>query len=130
MTKKSYAELLRDPRWQKKRLEVMGRDDFTCQVCGDRDTTLNVHHKFYSGEPWEINSGFLVTLCQPCHESESEWMKDAPQEFAKAVRSRSFGSKIFIALAEAFEEIDPIHDPQKRTELIERMVLAVKNARS
>lgn len=69
MEKKSYAELLKDPRWQKKRLEIMQRDNFTCQLCGSESGVLNVHHKHYvEGRlPWEYEGGLLVTLCQDCH---------------------------------------------------------------
>lgn len=71
MTKQTtYAQKLRDPRWQKKRLEIMERDEFTCQICGCKDKTLNVHHRHYSRgrEPWEYDGNALVTLCEPCHD--------------------------------------------------------------
>jgi len=66
-----YSDKLRDPRWQKKRLEVMQRDDFTCLACGDKTTTLNVHHKYYSGNPWEADMDGLETLCETCHKDRS-----------------------------------------------------------
>lgn len=70
MTKPTYWELLRDPRWQRKRLEIMERDDFKCRECGDGTTTLNVHHSYYakSHKPWEYEDDSLRTLCEPCHE--------------------------------------------------------------
>ncbi len=66
---KTYWEKLRDPRWQKKRLQVMERDGFECQECGDKTSTLNVHHKFYrsKADPWDYESEWLVTLCESCH---------------------------------------------------------------
>lgn len=68
----SYSEKLKDPRWQKKRLEVMQRDNFKCQYCNDTETTLNVHHFFYeSYNPWETELKYLVTLCQSCHQKET-----------------------------------------------------------
>lgn len=71
--KKSYSEKLRDPRWQKKRLEILSRDEWTCQFCGDKESTLNVHHLIYeqNKNPWEYQDYFLITLCEGCHESES-----------------------------------------------------------
>lgn len=42
-----YDELLKDPRWQRKRLEAMQADKFTCQMCFRSDKPLNVHHKKY-----------------------------------------------------------------------------------
>lgn len=67
--KKSYSELLKDPRWQKKRLEIMKRDKFQCQLCKDKETTLNVHHKIYLPEkdPWQVKKEHLVTICEHCH---------------------------------------------------------------
>lgn len=65
----TYSEKLKDPRWQKKRLEVMQRDGFKCVACGDGDSTLNVHHRYYiSGRnPWNYESDTLITLCEGCH---------------------------------------------------------------
>jgi hypothetical protein len=71
-----YSDKLRDPRWQKKRLEVMQRDDFTCLACGDKDSTLNVHHKQYHGDPWEAPMSSLETLCESCHGARSNLNKD------------------------------------------------------
>lgn len=65
----TYSEKLRDPRWQKKRLDILSRDNFTCQCCGDTETELNVHHKKYKKgkEPWDYPNNFLETLCKHCH---------------------------------------------------------------
>jgi len=65
----TYSELLRDPRWQKRRLQIMDRDGFQCQECFDDKKTLNVHHRRYirNRDPWEYDDGDLVTLCEDCH---------------------------------------------------------------
>lgn len=63
----NYAEKLKDPRWQKKRLEVFQRDDFTCRYCQDKNTTLHVHHMEYAGNPWDVDINKLITLCEDCH---------------------------------------------------------------
>lgn len=63
----TYSEKLKDPRWQKKRLQIMDRDGFTCQCCGDKETTLNIHHKKYNGDPWEASENDLMTVCEDCH---------------------------------------------------------------
>lgn len=69
MNSTEYAEKLKDPRWQKKRLEIFERDGWTCKYCGSKEKTLCVHHLFYfkGKNPWEIENGFLLTLCQDCH---------------------------------------------------------------
>lgn len=65
----NYSEQLKSPKWQKKRLEIMQRDKFTCQLCGDKETTLNVHHLEYikDAKAWECDNNSLVTLCEHCH---------------------------------------------------------------
>jgi len=68
----SYNEALKDPRWQKKRLEILERDGWACKICDSKDKTLHVHHKYYTEEtrkePWDITDKALVTLCYDCHE--------------------------------------------------------------
>jgi hypothetical protein len=72
MTKKTYWEKLKDPRWQKLRLEAMQDRNFMCEICGDDESTLNVHHKEYfkNAEPWEYNTEQLSVLCEDCHEEQ------------------------------------------------------------
>lgn len=67
--KKNYSELLLDPRWQKKRLEILQRDDFTCRSCERNEETLHVHHTYYDKDllPWQYDNYSLVTLCKTCH---------------------------------------------------------------
>ena len=64
-----YSELLKDPRWQKKRLKIMERDNFECRACHETNRTLNVHHLYYDYKlkPWEYNNEDLITLCEDCH---------------------------------------------------------------
>ena len=66
---KSYAAKLRDPRWQKTRLQIMERDKFACVSCDDATSELQVHHGYYVGtkEPWEYEHDSLWTLCGDCH---------------------------------------------------------------
>ena len=72
--KESYVEMLRSPLWQKKRLEIMQRDDFTCQHCGCKERELQVHHRVYhkGAKPWEYDDSELITLCDRCHEAETD----------------------------------------------------------
>ena len=59
------------PQWQRRRLEIMQRDHFTCRRCGDDQNTLNVHHRRYRVDRriWEYDDDDLVTLCRRCHEA-------------------------------------------------------------
>jgi hypothetical protein len=64
----NYKEKLLDPRWQKKRLEVFNRDNFTCQLCGDTESSLHIHHLEYINNPWDVDNESLITYCQHCHQ--------------------------------------------------------------
>jgi hypothetical protein len=70
----TYRELLRDPRWQKKRLETLESAAWACERCMDSESTLHVHHKRYvkGRMPWEYARWELAVLCETCHEVEHE----------------------------------------------------------
>lgn len=72
MAKMTYAEQLRHPNWQKKRLEALQNAEWKCERCHDKETTLNVHHRRYvkGRMAWEYELKELAVLCQPCHEDE------------------------------------------------------------
>lgn len=72
MGKVAYRESLRDPRWQKLRLQILERDGWRCLRCGTGEKTLNVHHKHYQAglEPWEYPAASLETICEDCHAAE------------------------------------------------------------
>ena len=75
---KTYSEKLKDPRWQKLRLQVFERDEFTCRKCDCKENTLTVHHRKYhkSGNPWDIDVDYLVTLCEHCHKNVEDNKKE------------------------------------------------------
>lgn len=81
----SYSDLLRDPRWQRLRLEVMEKADFRCVECGDDKTTLNVHHTYYrkGRMPWEYDWETLRCLCEPCHAKQHPEKRPAPPPFKR-----------------------------------------------
>lgn len=69
MRTKTYAEKLRDPRWQKRRLHILERDGWRCARCDADDKMLVVHHVWYHREPWEAPDEALITLCEECHDN-------------------------------------------------------------
>lgn len=73
----SYADKLRRPEWQKKRLEILERDGWKCRDCGDTASQLHVHHVYYikGRSPWEYDDSALKTLCEACH-AETEAAKN------------------------------------------------------
>lgn len=77
----TYTEKLKSPKWQKKRLEILERDNFTCQKCEDTETTLHIHHiKYTSDEIWNEPDRNLITLCEHCHTEIEDIKKQAKDE--------------------------------------------------
>ena len=78
-----YWKKLKDPRWQKRRLEVLARDGFKCVGCGTTSETLHVHHLVYRKgvEPWEAPMDDMVTVCERCHEVAED--KEAIRNFRR-----------------------------------------------
>jgi len=74
MNKQTYYEKLKDPRWQRKRLEVMNRAHFLCEKCYNENNTLNVHHLYYMSkrDPWDYPDFALICICNECHADEHE----------------------------------------------------------
>lgn len=66
---KNYSKKLQDPRWQKKRLHILDRDNFTCKSCGSRGETLHIHHHLYEKgkDPWDYSDDIYETYCKRCH---------------------------------------------------------------
>jgi hypothetical protein len=78
---KKYKKLLKDPRWQKKRLKVLERAGWECERCGDSKSELHVHHTFYDGrKPWKYPKSSLECLCKSCHEGEHFESKEEEEE--------------------------------------------------
>jgi 5-methylcytosine-specific restriction endonuclease McrA len=68
-----YSDKLKDPRWQRKRLEIFQRDNFRCQHCGNPDKPLNIHHLIYlRRDPWDYPNHLYQTLCEDCHNGRQE----------------------------------------------------------
>ena len=118
MKKKTYSEKLRDPRWQKKRLQVLDRDLWACQMCSDTESTLHVHHRYYTkgAEPWEYDDAALQTLCEECHTEERELRPEAERELLDAMR-RHFDSADTAELARCVRILLAVN-PQDRSSVV------------
>ncbi len=102
----TYSEKLKDPRWQKKRLEIMNRDDFKCVYCNNNELTLHVHHLRYSKEPWNINNDYLITLCENCHDEEHNSRKSNEDYLLDVLKVKKFSTNDIVVLVGALERIE------------------------
>lgn len=122
---KTYYEKLKDPRWQKKRLEVFNRDNFACTKCKSKDNTLNVHHKKYAknGDPWGVELEDLVSLCENCHKK----YEDNKKEIIEAlVESDYFYA--FLGYEFRLEDIiRSIHERPQYGEIIQKMLSQIND---
>lgn len=92
----TYSEKLKSPKWQKKRLQILSRDGFTCRNCGNTENTLHVHHKFYRKgvEIWDYEDEVYETLCHECHSTITDLDKEINELLAHTVDDTL--SKIFL----------------------------------
>jgi hypothetical protein len=67
----NYSEKLKNPKWQRRRLEILEDRDWTCERCRSKEKTLNVHHSVYHKgfDPWEYSNDDLIVLCEDCHKT-------------------------------------------------------------
>jgi 5-methylcytosine-specific restriction endonuclease McrA len=68
--KQSYSNQIKHPKWQKLRLKIFERDNFTCSCCSSKEKQLQVHHLYYLPNTliWNYDEEALVTVCYKCHE--------------------------------------------------------------
>jgi hypothetical protein len=78
MVNNEFFELYRHPKWQEKRLEIMNDANFTCERCGSKEKTLNVHHRYYEKgkKPWQYPNESLDCLCEDCHKDTQNELND------------------------------------------------------
>jgi len=108
LTEMTYAEKLKDPRWQKKRLEILNRDNFKCSIesCGETTKTLHVHHLDYLSdtEPWDYPNEYLMTICESCHQHITEVRHIYEDRLRRAMRLKLIDSFSQCCAADYFEQ--------------------------
>ncbi len=126
-----YSEKFKDPRWQKKRLKILERDEFTCQSCFDNESTLHVHHKYYEygKDPWDYNNEALVTLCEDCHEYETKNMKKCQHTFLVCACEAGLLSDDLINVAHGFYANKFKYPPEVFSNVIEWVMTDEKEAK-
>jgi hypothetical protein len=108
---KTYSEKLKDPRWQKKRLQILERDEWLCRTCGRGDKTLHVHHSEYiSGrDPWEYEDKYLIVLCEDCHAEITNFLPEVTKSLLLPFKLSLHDSFIWNCAIETFSQWDDLH---------------------
>lgn len=112
MSKEEYLELLKSPEWQKKRLLIFQRDNFTCVCCHAKDKTLHVHHiryLAYDVKPWDYPNWMLVTYCETCHETEHLIGDQLRSNFLDLINEHSIYIRPISQLSILIEKYPPFH---------------------
>jgi hypothetical protein len=60
-----YKQYLNSNRWKKLRFQILNRDNFICQDCGNK--AIDVHHLDYDYLGTSKESKFCISLCRECH---------------------------------------------------------------
>lgn len=76
--KTPYSQLLQDPRWKKRRDEIITLFGRVCWQCKKTESPMHVHHRYYVAKrlPWNYPDVAHRVLCEECH----EWKHDGPQQ--------------------------------------------------
>lgn len=79
-----YDEKLSDPKWKERRKQILKRDHYQCQWCGNKDN-LQIHHKYYSKYP----DGKNVSLGTIQTRHSSRYAVNAIKNYIARKKSRS-----------------------------------------
>ena len=96
----NYQQQLADPRWQKRRLEILSLAEWECSDCGNGSEQLHVHHpRYIKGRmAWEYADDELEALCKTCHGKHHQ----AEAILQDAIYASGYGSRYFSALCAGF----------------------------
>ncbi|SCU75542.1 hypothetical protein CNECB9_2370116 [Cupriavidus necator] len=97
--KMTYAQQLKHPNWQRRRLEMLSAANWACAKCGAADLMLHVHHKqYFKGRmAWEYSDEELAVLCEVCHTEHH-----SSEESIKAILAQAESIPVYPLLAGAF----------------------------
>lgn len=62
-----YKEYIKTDHWQHFRKEALKHFQITCQLCGAKDMTIDIHHKIYINRGRETFND-VIALCRHCHD--------------------------------------------------------------
>lgn len=113
-----YSKLLKQKEWKQKRLEILTRDDFTCQDCLRKDEggkNLQVHHNYYiyGKLPWEYEGDAYTTLCRYCHMKEHN-LVSGKYDVEKDYKEHEYKKPVKKIIEKAKKKEENIKKPKKK----------------
>jgi hypothetical protein len=107
----NYQEQLRDPRWQRRRLEIFQDANFKCEDCANGHEELNVHHSAYLKDipAWDHPKELLHCLCRSCHKERQSVEDSLKIEMMKRLRrvpTERLKQVFFTVMSEALKEAE------------------------
>lgn len=117
-----YTDLLKDPKWQRKRLEIMNRDSWKCGICQDDSEMLVVHHKYYDKDkmPWQYPDKAYITLCFDCHNELHKDQKQLHSDIIEHFKRSEFSMEEVWEIAKVFKYL------KLRGKSSSRLILALR----
>lgn len=108
MARMSYAEQLKHPNWQRKRLEVLEHHGFSCVVCSNKEKTLHVHHKQYikGRMAWDYELSNFEAMCEDCHKTTHD-LKERLDSVIAQFPSEMYGMLADILVGYGEDYVDP-----------------------
>ena len=87
---------------------VLSRDNYTCQICGAKNTKLQVHHIRFRSDGGSNRMDNLVTLCKECHDKvhtgELEYTKKV-KSFKHSTHMNIIGKRLVRSLKNEFSNV-------------------------
>lgn len=70
----TLSEKFRDPRWHKRRHEILLRDNFKCQCCFDPEKPVRVRVVIFANgiDPWNLDESGTQTICDECFQLRTD----------------------------------------------------------
>lgn len=108
-TPSSYSDALQDPRWQKRRLEILSAADWACEDCGRKDRAFDIHHNFYirafRNQPWRYENDLVMALCKPCHKFRQDFEEALFIAIARRLRRTNIADLEAYAWDQIYDEV-------------------------
>lgn len=133
----SYEEYMQSDTWAKLAKEAREHANGRCQLCGEQNSTLEVHHNKYPTTWGEETQKDLIALCEHCHTAFHNFAEDKEtaqrlKELLRGLEScltkeqNHLGCALWLSI-----NLDPSaseHRIERRTTAISEILRSVRNA--